>query len=217
LAEQLFGAAQNGQIRAVLGEGVDTSLDTGVTADANRFRQRYGIESPFVLYVGRREPGKNTPLLLQYWERYVRETRREMKLVLIGTGEVAIPPGAAGHVVDLGFMPGQDKYDAYAAASVFCMPSLNESFSIVLMENWLAGRPSLVHGRCAVTLEHTRRANGGLYFTDYDEFAAGLTYLLEHPNLSDRLGRQGRRYVLDHYTWEVIVPRYEQLIQQVLP
>jgi glycosyltransferase involved in cell wall biosynthesis len=96
------------------------------------------------------------------------------------------------------------------------LPSLNESFSIVLMESWLAGTPSLVHGRCAVTLEHSRRGNGGLYFTNYDEFTATLTYLLDHPAVADQLGRQGRRYALRNYAWDVIVPRYEQLIQQVL-
>jgi glycosyltransferase involved in cell wall biosynthesis len=191
-------------------------VDTAYTADAGRFRQRYGINGTFVLYAGRREPGKNTPLLLQYWERYIRETQREVKLVLIGPGEVVVPPGAADYVLDLGFVPPQDKYDAYAAAAVFCLPSLNESFSIVLMESWLAGTPSLVDGRCAVTLEHSQRANGGLYFIDYDEFAAALTYLLDRPGVAGRLGRQGRRYVLRHYAWDVIVPRYEQLIQQVL-
>jgi glycosyltransferase involved in cell wall biosynthesis len=212
LARRLYGLACNGQIRTVLGEGVDSEF----TADAGRFRQRYGIHGPFVLYAGRREPGKNAPLLLKYWERLVRETQREIRLVLIGAGDVAIPPDLAGHVLDLGFVPVQDKYDAYAAADVFCLPSLNESFSIVLMESWLAGTPSLVHGRCAVTLEHTLRGNGGLYFTDYDEFVAALNYLLEHPDVADRLGQQGRRYVLRHYAWDVIVPRYEQLIQEVL-
>jgi glycosyltransferase involved in cell wall biosynthesis len=212
LARRLYGPARDGQIRAVLGEGVDSEF----SADAGRFRQRYGIHSPFLLYAGRRELGKNTPLLLQHWERYVCEERREVKLLLIGPGEVSIPPGLAGHVLDLGFVPVQDKYDAYAAAAVFCLPSLNESFSIVLMESWLAGTPSLVHGRCAVTLEHSQRGNGGLYFTNYDEFAAALTYLLDHPDLARRLGRQGRRYVLHNYAWDVIVPRYEQLIQGVL-
>jgi glycosyltransferase involved in cell wall biosynthesis len=96
------------------------------------------------------------------------------------------------------------------------MPSLHESFSIVLMESWLAQTPSLVHGQCAVTLEHSRRSNGGLYFNNYDEFAATLTYLLDHPQLAQQLGRQGRRYVLHNYAWDVIVPRYKQLIAQVL-
>lgn len=212
LTQQLFGPAYNGQLRAALGSGVET----GFTADGERFRQQYGIDTPFVLYAGRREPGKNTPLLLQYWERYCREAQRPLKLVLIGTGEAAVPPHMAGQVVDLGFVPVQDKYDAYAAAAVFCIPSLHESFSIVLMESWLAGTPSLVHGQCAVTLEHSQRANGGLYFNDYDEFAAALTYLLDHPQLANTLGRQGRDYVLRHYAWDVVVPRYEQFIQQVL-
>jgi alcohol dehydrogenase (cytochrome c) len=38
------------------------------------------------------------------------------------------------------------KYDAYAGANLLCQPSLHESFSIVLMEAWLAETPVLVDG-----------------------------------------------------------------------
>jgi hypothetical protein len=53
----------------VLGKGVDT----GWSADAGRFRRTYGLEGPLLLYAGRREAGKNTPLLLQYFLRYLAE------------------------------------------------------------------------------------------------------------------------------------------------
>lgn len=211
LADRFFGQAK-GQIREVLGTGVDTDF----TADAGRFRQKYGLTSPFVLYAGRREPGKNTPLLLDFWQRYVQEEKRDVKLLLIGGGEVTIPSQLQAHVWDLGFVSSQDKYDAYAAAAVFCLPSINESFSIVIMESWLARTPVLVHGRCAVTREHCRRANGGLYFTDYWEFAATLNFLLDHSETAVQMARQGRRYVLDNFHWNIITNKYKQLITAIL-
>lgn len=213
LADRLFPAPP-GQIREVLGEGVDTDKK----GDAQRFRQKYGIDGPFVLYAGRRETGKNTPLLVDYWARYWRVAGRERdaRLVLLGPGDVAIPPDCAGGFIDLGYVPAEDKFDAHAAASVFCLPSVNESFSIVLMESWLQGVPALVHGRCAVTVEHCRKSNGGLYFTDYEEFAATLDYLFDHPAEAARMGAGGRRYVLDHYQWRTIIPRYQDLFARVL-
>ena len=48
------------------------------------------------------------------------------------------------HLIDLGFVPIQDKYDAYAAAELLCQPSKHESFSYVIMESWLCERPVLV-------------------------------------------------------------------------
>ncbi|MEZ4517898.1 MAG: hexosyltransferase [Chloroflexota bacterium] len=116
LAEQLYPVA-DGQVRTVLGEGVDMDQE----ADADRFRRTYGLDGPFVLYAGRREPGKNTPLLIDYWSRYWLHEgqKRGARLVLLGSGEISIPPATAEGVLDLGFVSAQDKIDAYAAASVF--------------------------------------------------------------------------------------------------
>lgn len=213
LADRLF-PAHPGQIRTVLGEGVDTE----VTADPARFRAQYGIDGPFVLYAGRREPGKNTNLLIDYWSRYWRVTGRERgaRLVLLGPGDVAIPPDCADGFIDLGFVAAQDKLDAHAAATIFCLPSVNESFSLVLMESWLQRAPALVHGHCAVTVEHCRNSNGGLYFVDYEEFAATLDYLFDHPAVAARMGAGGRRYVLENYQWGTIIPRYQKLFASVL-
>jgi glycosyltransferase involved in cell wall biosynthesis len=194
------------QMRQVVGAGVDVDF----TADSHRFRQKYQLNHPFLLYVGRREMGKNTPLLLQYWQQYRCQTARELKLVLIGPGQINVPPDA--DVLDLGFVPVQDKYDAYAAADIFCMPSINESFSIATMESWLTGTPVLVHGHCAVTHEHCVKSNGGLYFTNYDEFAATVDFLLDNPHLAQQMGKNGRQYVLDNFQWPTVIAKYKQLI-----
>ncbi len=212
LADRLY-RREYGQIRAIIGAGVDTAWQ----GDGRRFRQKYGLDArPFLLYAGRREPGKNTPLLVDYWNSYVQTSGRDAKLVLIGSGEVIIPDGADDYILDLGFVPVQDKYDAYAAADILCMPSVHESFSIVIMESWLAGTPVLVHGHCAVTREHCAAANGGLYFTHLAEFAAAVDYLLDHRETAVTLGQQGRQYVLDNFHWDVIINKYQAILERAL-
>jgi glycosyltransferase involved in cell wall biosynthesis len=213
LAERVFGESKNGQIRRVLGCGIDTDI----SGDGARFRHKYKLgDTPFVLYAGRRDSGKNTPLLLDYWRRYCRESGRKAKLVLIGSGQMSILPEEQPYILDLGFVPVQDKYDSFAAANLFCLPSINESFSIVIMESWLMETPVLVHGRCAVTRQHCQLANGGLYFDNYDEFSATVDYLLDHPETAATLGKQGRRYVLDNFQWPAIIQNYKNLIYEVL-
>lgn len=202
LANRFVGENQK-QVRQVVGCGVDMNF----SAVSGRFRQKYSLgDVPLVLYAGRREVGKNTPLLLDYWQRFVQETATSARLVLLGSGEIPIPPHA--NIIDLGFVPTQDKYDAYAAANVFCMPSVHESFSIVIMESWLAGTPVLVHADCAVTRRHCQLANGGLYFGNYAEFAATLNFLLENQETAEILGQQGRRYVLANFQWDTILRNY---------
>ena len=211
LADALYPAPE-GQIRLVIGEGVDTEWQ----GDGTRFRQKSGLgETPFVLYAGRREPGKNTPLLVRFWQRYVRGSERQVKLVLIGPGRVSLPADSGKAIIDLGFVSAQDKYDAYAAADVFCLPSVNESFSLVVMESWLARTPVLVHGQCAVTREHCVKSHGGLYFTNYAEFAATIEYLLDHPLTASRIGENGRQYVLANFTWPLIIEKYADLISDM--
>ena len=197
----------------ILGEGVDTDW----RGDGERFRQKYGIKGPFALYAGRKDPGKNTPLLTQYFWRYVQDRQGAggLKLYLIGNLPAPIPAGAEDTIIDLGFVSVQDKYDAYAAADVFVQPSVMESFSIVIMEAWLAGTPVMVHSACPVTRDHAEKSGGGLHFADYPHFAEGLDLILGEPGLKESMGRAGRDYVLGNYTWPLITQRFKELIRRL--
>lgn len=211
LAESLYDLS--GTEPLVVGEGIDSEW----TADAGRFRRKYGLEGPFVLYAGRKDAGKNTPLLIRYFQRYVAERcgADGLRLVLIGNMPAEVPPEARATVLDLGFVERQEKYDAYAAADLFVQPSVLESFSIVIMESWLAGTPVLVHSGCAVTRGHVELSGGGLHFPDYPHFAECLELLLSRPDLRRRLAAAGRDYVLENYTWPRVVSRYVELIERV--
>ena len=174
-----------------------------------RFRKKSGIGAPFITYAGRREQGKNTPLLVEYFRAFKNQHRNELKLLFLGTGDVAIPPELSRDVIDLGYVKEELKHDCYAASLALCQPSTNESLSIVLMEAWLAGAPGLVKGTCAVTSFHCTQANGGLLFRDYCEFAECLLFLTEREGLREKLAAGGGRYVLREYSWEAVMKRFD--------
>lgn len=201
--EMLVGPAP---AATVVGQGVDGDFQ----ADGEAFRRKYGQARPFVLYAGRKDAGKNVELLADYMARYRARRGPGCDLLLIGGGQ---PLGAEQDGIrDLGFVPLRDKRDAYAAATVLCQPSTRESFSLVMMEAWAAGTPSLVHGACAVTRHHATRCNGGLYFESYAEFELCLDLLLARPELARRLGENGRRYMRENYAWGPMTRRYRELI-----
>lgn len=197
--------------KAVLGTGIYTDF----VGDKVRFREKYKIDKPFLLYAGRKDVGKNIYTLIAYYREYVKRQETDLQLVLIGGGEVTIPEDIRDRVHDLGFVPIQDKYDAYAAAEVMCNPSHNESFSIVIMESWLCNRPVLVSGACAVTKNFAIKAAGGLYFDTYYEFEGALEYYKNHPDVADTMGANGREYVMEHFAWDVIVKNYMDFFQKV--
>lgn len=211
LGERLYDLGRTEPL--IVGEGIDT----GWQGDGARFRAKYGVEGPFALYAGRKDAGKNTPLLVQYFLRYLAERGGAggLRLYLIGNLPAPIPPGGRDAVIDLGFVPVQDKYDAYAAADVFIQPSVMESFSIVIMEAWLAGAPVMVHGACAVTREHVEVSGGGLHFADYPHFAEGLDLILSRPELAAAMAEAGRRYVLERFAWPAVTERFLELIRRV--
>lgn len=209
LAERVYDL---GNVNAkVLGEGVYTEY----TYDAARFREKYNIKEPFILYAGRKDVGKNIYTLINNFHEYKYRNENDLKLVLIGGGEVKIPKDIEKDVFDLGFVEVQDKFDAYAAASVLCQPSRNESFSLVIMESWICERPVLVHDKCNVTKHFAKTSGGGLYFDNYFEFEGAVNYLLEHPDMADAMGKSGRKFVLDNFAWDVIVDKYMKYFKEV--
>jgi glycosyltransferase involved in cell wall biosynthesis len=180
-------------------------------ADPSRFRRRFGLSDPFILYAGRLSPTKNLLELVSFFTAYKRLRPGPLKLVLMGQEMMSIP--AHPDVLPIGFQSEQDKLDAYAAALALCQPSLLESFSIVIMESWLAGAPVLVHGDCDATRYHVSRSNGGLYYVGFEEFAGALDWLMEHPVERRQMGHSGRAYVLREYNWETVLDRFRDALK----
>ena len=174
------------------------------------FRKKYGIRDPFILFAGRREGGKNIDLLINYYRLYKKHHSNPVKLVLLGSGEVNLSGSDKDNIIDLGYIPAQYKKSAFAAASFFCQPSVNESLSIVTMESWIAGRPVLVNAGCSVTRDHCRRSNGGLWFGDYPEFEECVDFFLTHSETADQMGNKGRDYVRSNYSWDAVMDRFKK-------
>lgn len=195
---------------------IGVGMDTGIEGKPEAFREKFGIDAPFILYAGRKDKGKNVETLLKYFAEYkMREPDSPLHLVLVGGGEIELPENSAEFIHDLGFVDVQDKYNAMAAAEFLCQPSLNESFSIVIMESWLCGRPVLVHERCSVTSDFAKRSQGGLYFRDYYEFEGCVKWLTENREKASELGANGREFVKKSFDWDIITDKYLRFFEKM--
>lgn len=192
----------------VVGLGLDpVGTDRPAALDA------IGVREPFALYLGRVDPNKGCETLLQYFRRFVdagSPGSRGLQLVLAGPPNMPIPDHPA--VNGLGFVDEAVRETLLARAMLLVMPSRYESLSIVLLEAWNHACPVLVNARCAVLKGQTRRADGGLHYQDYDEFAHALEYLLAYPDLARQLGRQGLDYVNREYRWPRVIAKIDNLL-----
>jgi glycosyltransferase involved in cell wall biosynthesis len=173
--------------------------------DPEEFRAEYGIEEPFILYLGRREADKGWPWLMEQFSR----ARTSVKLVTAGSADAAVPHRLRGRVVDVGVLSTEQRNNALAAALAYVQPSLMESYSRTLMESWLAGRPVLVRKGSTVVEWHCSRSGGGLVFGGARELARHVEGLLSEPARADEMGERGREYVMDNYQWPHVLDLIE--------
>jgi glycosyltransferase involved in cell wall biosynthesis len=170
-------------------------------------------DEPFVLCIGKVEHAKGSHVLARMWRLYRRLRPAAPPLVLMGPVVDGLPSDDSVKVV--GPQPEAVKWGALGACTFLISPSAWESFSLVVVEAWLAGKTVLVNRRCGPTVEHCTRSAGGLWFDQFGDFAAACDLLLDEHNLRDRLARAGEAYARKTFAWPVIVERYEQLADAV--
>ena len=195
---------------ALPGEVVGTGINRPAGVPVDEVAPRLDLLGEYFVYVGRIEPEKGCAVMIDHFLRWQRETRSTATLALFGRSTMSFSENA--HVRLMGVVPDGEKLAAIARARALVMPSRHESLSMVVLESWLMGRPVLVNGDCEVLRGQVLRANGGLYYRRYEEFAAAMDLLVGETALADRLGAQGRAYFDAHYAWERVMAKYERLL-----
>src|SRR2546428_786410 len=143
----------------IFGVGVDVPADR----DADRFRQRFGVDGAYVLYVGRIVESKGCRELFANWMRWrAAEPERRLKLVLVGQAEMRVL--LRDDVVHLGIVTEEVKYDALAGCVALAVPEVLSSMSMVTLEAWACDKPIICDAESRVMWGMTRRAGGGLAY-----------------------------------------------------
>jgi len=194
---------------------IGATVDAG-SGDPDAARTALGLApgERFVLCVGRVERAKGAHVLADMWRLYCSRRPGAPRLVLVGPVHEALH--GDDDVIVAGRQPEAVKWGALQGCELFVTPSAWESFSLVVLEAWLAGAPVLVNRRCDATLEHCLRSGGGLSFFDYADFEAVVDRLLGDRPLRELLVRNGRSYTGRVFNWAAIVDRYEALADRVL-
>ena len=212
LEEQAMIAALTGNDdvpSVVVGIGSDVPADPS----GERARTKFGLQNPYLIYVGRIDENKGCRDLFDFFLEYVDRSARPIDLVMVGTPVIEVPRHP--RIRHLGFVSDADKFDAIAGASALIMPSYFESLSMVALEAWALGRPVLANARCDVLVGQSQRSNAGLYYRHAAEFGAIVDRLLDDPGLSAAMGVNGRDYYARNYSWPVIEAKYLRMFERL--
>jgi glycosyltransferase involved in cell wall biosynthesis len=193
---------------AVAYNGVGTQFVHTAPALAQQIvADRFGIDYPYVLFVGKLQARKNIVRLIRAFADFKRATGSDAKLLLAGKrtatsegiDEAIREQGVSEHVVEAGYFRPTDLPALYSAARMFVFPSLWEGFGIPVAEAMACGTPVIT----STVTSLPEVAGGAAVFVDpcdTNDIAAAMARVDRSPALRAELIARGLRRASD-FTW----------------
>jgi len=168
-----------------------------------------------LLFLGRLHYKKQPDVAIRAF-RKVCDRDARLALVLAGPAEPEYLTRLRALVAELkltervfftGLLQGAAVREAYCAAELFVLPSLQENFGIAVAEAMAAGCPVVVSEQ--VNLATTIRETGaGLVCkSDVDSLAAAMEKLLADDSLRKQMGSHGRATAKRDFSWSNVAER----------
>lgn len=195
---------------AVAYNGVDTEIFRPQKTD---IKERLGIER-MMLCVARFVPQKG----LEYLINAMADI--DADLVLIGRGPLELKLKKQAKKLGISDrvhiltqkIPDSQLAQYYAAADVFCLPSLWEPFGMVAAESLASGCP-VVATRIGGLPEVLENGKHGFLVPPKSPHALAqkIQFLLDNPKKARKMGQDGRDHVLKKFTWDKTAEKYERV------
>lgn len=183
-----------------------------------QFREAYGIEGDFVLFLGQQLPYKGIGAVMQA-ARQVWRDHPKVKFVFIG------PPTSHSRrlfakardrrLIQLGKVDLATKTAALAACRMLCVPSMQESFGGVYVEAWSLRKP-VIGGDIPPIAKVIDHGDDGLLCRQCPEqLADSIRELLSDPHRAAAMGRRGWEKVQRKYTWQRIAQQTAEVYRSL--
>jgi glycosyltransferase involved in cell wall biosynthesis len=190
-------------------------------SEVNGLLKRYGIQPPYVLYVGVIQGRKNLARLIRAAE-YWRAKDPRLQLVLAGKsgwkcGEIYALASKFSHdeVVLTGPVAADNELRIlYQMAECFVLPSVYEGFGIPVVEAMACGTPVIL-SRAACLPEIG--GNAAFYFDPEkpEEIAERVLQVRTSPDLRERMIKAGIARAAE-FTWDSCILRTVQAFEAIL-
>lgn len=194
---------------------------TDVTAfrpgQRNLLTEKWGIEGPIVLFVGRLDRIKAPYAILEAFHEAI-SADPDASLVMLGTGPeknglLALQKKLnLSHVFWVDRVPREEMPRVYAGCELLVLPSLHETFGNVVLEAMASGVPvvgsriagmrdTIIHGETGYHIEPGDGAQLGEY----------MSRLLRDKELQSKMSRAARRVAVEKFDDMVVARAVERL------
>lgn len=90
----------------------------------------------------------------------------------------------------------------YSKAFITLSPSLNETFGLIPLESIACKTPAIALNEAAFKETTINGKTGFLLSRDSEEIGEKIVYLIRHPEVVKRVAREGRKHVMENFTWK---------------
>ena len=181
-----------------------------------------------LLAVGRIDPVKNQTWLVQQMPRVLRQHPKAHLVIAGACTDEAYGKVLKKEIRNLGLEPNvtltgglspgdPELIGLFQEAAVVVLPSLSETFGLVILESWAAGTPVL-SSRTSGAADLIRESQNGWFF-DLDapeSFHARLRQVLDDPEQARQAGESGRRRVRDEFDCRALAGRVKYLYEELI-
>lgn len=217
VARELRGYGFDPNTITVVGNGVDERTFFPI-------RNRKSEEA-YVLYTGRIGLRKGLFDLVEC-AGYVCKRHPKVKFLVTGKGESFFfnrlkekvrKTGFQDKIIFLGYVEKDKLVQLYQNALVHVVPSLYEGLPTVLLEAMSSGLPVVATAVSGNTEVISSNVNGFLVPPKApEEMAKVIIRLLDDANLREKIGREARKTIEKHYTWDKIADNIVKCYESVL-
>lgn len=178
-----------------------------------QFAHLHAIHSPYILYLGTIDESENCKELFTFWHAYKKNTKKDIKLVLIGQAIVKIP--VRNDILHFPHLAEKEKKQALAEALFVWYPNVCSVCSSAIVQAMACGAPILVNAQNLAMKGRCERSNAGLYYFDFTEFSLCVNLLQENSLLRQKLGAYGKTYIQQFCLWPIVWSTMQALINTV--
>jgi glycosyltransferase involved in cell wall biosynthesis len=180
--------------------------------------------SPCVLFLSRLDPKKNLEQLLAAVS-LLKDDFPSLHLLIAGGGASAYVAylkslagslGISAQVTWAGYLEGEQKAAALAAADVFVLPSYSENFGIAAAEALAAGLPCVLGRGVAIAKDVVQAQAGVSVETDAASIAEGLRRIIGAKEGLTRMSANASRLAQERFSTQAMGARLKQLYTDIL-